>query len=70
MIIISGDIIIYIVKPGFCSMHYTVILAKLKNVNRHREYRFMKDCYIRVSLYQGSHHRYVSASGKEEKQLS
>ena len=31
-----GDIIIpWIVKPEFCSMHYTVTLAGLKNVNRY-----------------------------------
>ena len=30
-----GDIIIpWIVKPGFCSIHYTVTWAGLKNVNR------------------------------------
>ena len=31
-----GDIVItWIVKPGFCSIHYTVTLAGLKNVNRY-----------------------------------
>ena len=31
-----GDIVIpWIVKPGFCSMHFTVTLAELKNVNRY-----------------------------------
>ena len=30
-----GDIVIpWIVKPEFCSIHYTVTLAGLKNVNR------------------------------------
>ena len=30
-----GDIVIpWIVKPGCCSIHYTVTWAKLKNVNR------------------------------------
>ena len=29
-----GDIVIlWIVKPGFCSIHFTVTLAELKNVN-------------------------------------
>ena len=33
-----GDIVITrIVKPGFCSMHFTVTLAGLKNVNRYIE---------------------------------
>ena len=31
-----GDIVIpWIVKPGFCSIHYTVTLARLKNVNHY-----------------------------------
>ena len=31
-----GDIIIpWIVKPGICSIHYTVTLARLKNVNHY-----------------------------------
>ena len=31
-----GDIVIpWIVKPGFCSIHYTVTLAGLKNVNHY-----------------------------------
>ena len=31
-----GDIVIpWIVRPGFCSIHYTVTLAGLKNVNRY-----------------------------------
>ena len=31
-----GDIVIlWIVKPGFFSMHYNVTLARLKNVNRY-----------------------------------
>ena len=30
-----GDIVIpRIVKPGFCSIHFTVTLAGLKNINR------------------------------------
>ena len=40
-----GDIVIpWIVKPGFCSIHYTVTLAGLKNVYR----------IYRRSLYRGS----------------
>ena len=31
-----GNIVIpWIVKPGFCSVHFTVTLAGLKNVNRY-----------------------------------
>ena len=31
-----GNIVIpWIVKPGFCSIHYTVTLSGLKNVNRY-----------------------------------
>ena len=32
---IEDIVISWIVKPGFCSMHYTVTLAGLKNVNRY-----------------------------------
>ena len=34
---IGGIVITRIVKPGFCSMHFTVTLAGLKNVNRYIE---------------------------------
>ena len=48
-----GEIVIpWIVKPGFCSIHYTVTLTGLKNVNRYNEkFRFIEDRYIGVPLY-------------------
>ena len=44
-----GNIVIpWIVKPGFCSIHFTVTLAGLKML--YREYRFIEDRYIGVPL--------------------
>ena len=46
-----GDIVIlWIVKPGFCSIHYTVTVVRLKNVNRH----IRRISLYRRSLYRGS----------------
>ena len=48
-----GDIVIpWIVKYGFCSIHFTVTLAGMKNVNRDIwNIVVHEDCYIRVPLY-------------------
>ena len=46
-----GDIVIlWIVKPGFCSIHYTVTFVRLKNVNGY----IRRISLYRRSLYRGS----------------
>ena len=43
-----GDRYGLIGKSGFCSIHFTVTLARLKNVNH---YHFIIDCFTGVPLY-------------------